>query len=124
VAGAGPLDGQRAIVVGGGSGIGFASASLLARDGAAVTIAGRTASTLEEAQARLAADGITVHWTTCDVMDAAQVRAAVDAASDDDGRLEIAVVGPGAPAIAPVLLIDDDRFSRLVDGNVRRSSCC
>jgi NAD(P)-dependent dehydrogenase (short-subunit alcohol dehydrogenase family) len=115
----GPLDGQRAIVVGGGSGIGYASASLLARDGAVVTIAGRTESTLQEAQARLSADGITVHWTTCDVMDAAQERAAVDAATDDHGRLEIAVVVPGAPAIAPVLLIDDDRFSRLVDGNVR-----
>jgi NAD(P)-dependent dehydrogenase (short-subunit alcohol dehydrogenase family) len=113
------LEGQRAIVVGGGSGIGYASAVRLARDGAMVTIAGRTESTLRDAQARLAADGVTVTWTTCDVMDSAQVQAAVDAASDDDGRLDIAVVVPGAPAIAPVLLIDDDRFSRFVDGNVR-----
>jgi NAD(P)-dependent dehydrogenase (short-subunit alcohol dehydrogenase family) len=115
----GALEGQRAIVVGGGSGIGYASASRLARDGATVTIAGRTESTLRDAQERLATDGITVAWTACDVMDSAQVQAAVDAASDDEGRLEIAVVVPGAPAIAPVLLIDDDRFSRLVDGNVR-----
>jgi NAD(P)-dependent dehydrogenase (short-subunit alcohol dehydrogenase family) len=115
----GPLEDQRALVVGGGSGIGYASARRLARDGALVTIAGRTESTLRAAQERLAADGITVAWTTCDVLDSAQVRAAVDAASDDEGRLEIAVVVPGAPAIGPVLLIDDDRFSRLVDGNVR-----
>jgi NAD(P)-dependent dehydrogenase (short-subunit alcohol dehydrogenase family) len=38
------LAGQRALVVGGGSGIGVGAARLLAWDGAAVTIAGRTAS--------------------------------------------------------------------------------
>jgi len=38
----GALAGQRAVVVGGGSGIGLASTRALARDGARVTIAGRT----------------------------------------------------------------------------------
>jgi len=38
----GALEGQRAVVVGGGSGLGLGSARALARDGALVTIVGRT----------------------------------------------------------------------------------
>jgi NAD(P)-dependent dehydrogenase (short-subunit alcohol dehydrogenase family) len=48
----GALDGLRALVIGGGSGIGLASARLLARDGALVTISGRTAAKLEAAAGR------------------------------------------------------------------------
>lgn len=114
-----PLTGQRAIVVGGGSGIGFGSARLLARDGAAVTIAGRTESKLRDAAARLRdEEGVEVAWTICDALDAASVRDAVEAASDD-GNLHIAVVVPGGGSIRPVLLYDDDQFSAEVDKNVR-----
>ncbi len=44
---------------------------------------------------------------------------AVDAASDDERRLQIAVVVPGLGAITPVLLFDDDDFSAQIDANVR-----
>ncbi len=115
----GALDGQRAIVVGGGSGIGFGCAHVLARDGAAVTIVGRTEGKLRDAQVRLADDGLTVSYVVCDALDGDSVRAAVAAASDDDGRLHIAVVVPGGGSITPVLLFDDDQFSREVDNNVR-----
>ena len=54
------LAGQHAIVVGGGSGIGLGSARLLARDGAAVTIAGRTEQKLRDAAAELADEGLAV----------------------------------------------------------------
>lgn len=113
------LDGQRAIVIGGGSGIGLGSARLLARDGAAVTIAGRTGTKLEAAAATLADEGLTVASAVCDGLDAASVRAAVDAASDAEGRLHIAVVVPGGGSIGPVLLAGDDDFSAQVDLNVR-----
>jgi NAD(P)-dependent dehydrogenase (short-subunit alcohol dehydrogenase family) len=113
------LEGQRAIVVGGGSGIGLGSARLLARDGATVTIAGRTAAKLEHATATLAAEGLTVHPAICDALDAASVRAAVDTASDPAGHLHIAVVVPGGGSIGPVLLAGDDEFSAQVDLNVR-----
>lgn len=113
------LEGQRAIVVGGGSGIGLGSARLLARDGAIVTIAGRTAGKLEDAAATLAAEGLSVHPVPCDALDAASVRAAVDAASDADGNLHVAVVVPGGGSIGPVLLAGDDEFGAQVDLNVR-----
>ena len=112
------LHGQRALVIGGGSGIGLATATLLARDGARVTLAGRTESKLANAAAPLASDGLDVGWTVCDALDGASVRAAVDVASVD-GRLEIAVVVPGGGSIKPVLLFDDEEFSKQIDMNVR-----
>jgi NAD(P)-dependent dehydrogenase (short-subunit alcohol dehydrogenase family) len=115
----GALEGRRAIVVGGGSGIGFGVAELLARDGAVVTIAGRTGSKLRDACDHLREDGANVGYVTCDALDGDDVRNAVDAASDDDGRLHLAVVVPGGGSIKPVLLFDDDEFSAEVDRNVR-----
>jgi NAD(P)-dependent dehydrogenase (short-subunit alcohol dehydrogenase family) len=116
---AGVLEGQHAIVIGGGSGIGLGSARLLARDGARVTLAGRTEQKLQDAVAALAEDGLAVSYAVCDAMDAASVRAAVDAAADAQRRLHIAVVVPGGGGIKPVLLFDDDEFSEQVDKNVR-----
>jgi NAD(P)-dependent dehydrogenase (short-subunit alcohol dehydrogenase family) len=105
-----PLAGQRAIVIGGGSGIGLGSARLLARDGAAVTIAGRTEQKLRDAAAALQGEGLAVSWVRCDALDGDSVSAAVDAASAD-GVLHIAVVVPGGGSISPVLLYGDDQFS-------------
>jgi NAD(P)-dependent dehydrogenase (short-subunit alcohol dehydrogenase family) len=119
VAEAGTLAGQRAIVVGGGSGIGLGSARALARDGAIVTIAGRTEQKLVDAAATLAAEGLAVAHVPCDALDGVSVQRAVDAASDVERRLQIAVVVPGLGAITPVLLFDDDEFSAQVDANVR-----
>ncbi|MES2169869.1 MAG: SDR family oxidoreductase [Actinomycetota bacterium] len=114
-----PLDGLRALVVGGGSGIGLASARLLARVGATVTLAGRTESKLAAARDSLATNGAAVTYTVCDALDGGSVSTAVDAASDDDGRLHIAVVVPGRGRTGPVLLADDDDFSSDIDANVR-----
>jgi NAD(P)-dependent dehydrogenase (short-subunit alcohol dehydrogenase family) len=115
----GALAGQRAVVVGGGSGIGLGSARALARDGAIVTIAGRTEQKLVVAAATLAEEGLHVAHVACDALDRESVQHAVDIASDDERRLQIAVVVPGLGAITPVLLFDDDDFSAQVDANVR-----
>jgi NAD(P)-dependent dehydrogenase (short-subunit alcohol dehydrogenase family) len=115
----GALEGRRAIVVGGGSGIGLSSARLLARDGATVTIAGRTEKKLKDASSELDAEGLAVGYAVCDALDASAVRDAVDTASDDQHQLDIAVVVPGGGAIKPVLLFGDDEFSQQVDANLR-----
>jgi NAD(P)-dependent dehydrogenase (short-subunit alcohol dehydrogenase family) len=112
------LTGQRALVIGGGSGIGLASARLLATDGAQVTIAGRGIPKLEAATAQLAGEGLTVAWTQCDAMDGPSVKAAV-ATAGQDGKLDIAAVVPGGGAIGSVLLAGDDEFGEQVDRNVR-----
>jgi NAD(P)-dependent dehydrogenase (short-subunit alcohol dehydrogenase family) len=116
-----PLAGQRALVVGGGSGIGFASARLLARDGAFVTIVGRTVSKLEDAAERIGAElagagGVGV--AGCDVLDAAQVREAVAVAEGGIG-LHIAVTVPGGGAYRPLIGYGDDEFDAALLSNTR-----
>lgn len=114
-----PLAGQHALVIGGGSGIGFATARALARDGAIVTIAGRTEETLRAAVGTLGQDGVAVSWFVVDALVGADVRGAVEAASDYQRQLQIAVVIPGGGSIRPVLLYDDDAFGAEIDRNVR-----
>ena len=109
------LVGRRALVVGGGSGIGLAAARLLAADGAHVTLAGRTLSKLEEAAATI--DG-SVGVVACDVLDAADVRNAVAVAEGGDG-LHISVTVPGGGPFRPVLGYEDDEFDAAVRANLR-----
>ncbi len=115
---AGPLAGLRSLVIGGSAGIGFASARLLATDGASVTIAGRSEERLVDASARLKAEGLTVSWVRCDGSNPDQVAEAVSAAGPE-GKLDIAVVIPGGGSVVPVLLYGDDEFGATVDRNVR-----
>jgi NAD(P)-dependent dehydrogenase (short-subunit alcohol dehydrogenase family) len=116
------LAGKRALVVGASSGIGRASARRLLADGAAVTLAGRTESTLRETAEALAgvarAGGGELSWVTCDALRGAEVKRAVEHAAGGAG-LDIAVTIPGGGGFCPVLAYDDDRFSAEVDQNVR-----
>lgn len=109
------LAGRRALVVGGGSGIGLATARLLAADGAHVTLAGRTLAKLEAAAATI--DG-SVGVVACDVLDAGDVRHAVEVAEGGEG-LHIAVTVPGGGPFRPVLGYEDDEFDAAVRANLR-----
>ena len=113
-----PLGGKHALVIGGGSGIGLGSARLLSRDGATVTIAGRTQSKLAKAAAALADEGLMVRHICCDALVGESVRRAV-AFAGRSGQLDIAVVVPGSASRTPVLLYQDDAFGQEVDENVR-----
>ena len=82
------LAGQSALITGGGSGIGLACATHLARDGATVVLARRNAEKLSAAAASLAAAGAAVHPMVCDVAHEAQVQAACALAAEV-GRFNI-----------------------------------
>lgn len=113
-----PLHGTRALVIGGSSGIGLATARLLAADGCRVTIAGRDEQRLVEALRVLAAEGLEAHPCPCDTMQAMDVADAVAVAADGDS-LEIAVTVPGGGTPSRLVDYDPDRFSHEVDRNVR-----
>ena len=87
------LDGQAALITGGGSGIGLACARALLDDGATVTIAGRTEERLKAAAADLASDR--VHYVVCDVASEDDVATAVEAAARPLGALQMAVAAAG-----------------------------
>ena len=114
----GGLDGTRALVIGGSSGIGLATARLLAADGCRVTIAGRDEQRLVDALRSLAADGLVAHPCPCDTMRAMDVADAVAFAADGES-LEIAVTVPGGGTPSRLVDYDPDQFSAEVDANVR-----
>ena len=93
----GGLEGKRALVTGGGSGIGLATAARFAADGAAVTICGRTEAKLIAACdviSAASAHGGSAAYVVADVTDEDQIAAAVGAAADS-GRLDIAFANAG-----------------------------
>ena len=74
------LDGRRALVTGGGRGIGLAAASALAAAGAHVTLAARTKHEIEDAAAAIQARGERADALVLDVTDVEAARKAVAAA--------------------------------------------
>ncbi|GIM89804.1 SDR family NAD(P)-dependent oxidoreductase [Paractinoplanes toevensis] len=86
------LDGKRAIVTGGGTGIGYAVALELARQGAQVAITSRRTEVLSEAAARIKDEiGADVLPVTADTGDDESVRALVDTVNRAFGGVDILV---------------------------------
>ena len=84
------IEGSSALVVGGASGLGEATAQFLHERGATVTIADVNA----EKGAALASE-LGIEFVACDVREESQVRAAVERATAADGGLRIAVCCAG-----------------------------
>src|SRR5436190_20186029 len=116
-----PLDGQAALVTGGGGGIGGASAEWLARDGAAVMIMGRTEATLAESKKRIekaAGKGARVEYFVGDGLHEESVAAACAATAALADRLSIAVSVVGGGTIKPLLMFSGDELAGDLSKNI------
>jgi NAD(P)-dependent dehydrogenase (short-subunit alcohol dehydrogenase family) len=110
------LDGQGALVTGGGSGIGLAVARRLKDDGALVTICGRSKERLDAAVEELGDD---VRTVVADVTVEDDVVAAVAAAADAPLGLRIAVANAGGSSqMGPLVATGLEEFRATVDVNV------
>ena len=89
------LQGRRALVTGGNSGIGEAMAQALGAAGARVLLLARRAAELQAAAARLQAQGIDAQWLAADLTDVAALRAAAAQAVQRLGGIDILVNAAG-----------------------------
>lgn len=89
------LDGQKAVVTGGGSGLGRAIAISLAEFGAEVTVTGRTLGKLQETRRLIQARNGVCHARTMDIADADSQASFFRGYLEEQGRLDIFVANAG-----------------------------
>jgi NAD(P)-dependent dehydrogenase (short-subunit alcohol dehydrogenase family) len=116
------LDGTRAFITGGGSGIGRASALALAARGSFVTVAGRTAKSLDETVRLVKAAGGDGAAVLCDVADEESVAHAAEAAAGPGGRLDFGVNSAGVSGgddLEPLADYATSQFDRMIAIDLR-----
>jgi citronellol/citronellal dehydrogenase len=112
----GLLDGQVAVVSGGGSGLGRAAALELAALGARVVVCGRRREPLDETVA-LAEDG-RVDAHACDIREEDEVEALVDRVLADHGGIDLLVNNAGGQFLSPAEDISPKGFRTVIRLNV------
>lgn len=112
------LDGQVALVVGGGSGIGQASAEALAAQGAKVVVADAKAELAAQTAGRIEANGGEAEAIEMNLLEGAAVRAAVEDIAGRYGRLDIAVSTPSINVRKPALDYTDEELERVLSLNL------
>lgn len=112
------VSGKNAIVTGASSGLGRQFALCLAEQGANVAIMARRVNKLEEVKAEVGALGVKCVVAQCDVTDSAQVKAAVDKAVAELGRIDILINNAAAGFATPAVETTDEQWERVIDTNV------
>jgi 3-oxoacyl-[acyl-carrier protein] reductase len=115
---------RAALVGGGASGIGLASAECLARQGHRVVIMGRNEEALTAAASGIGQrTGTKVDWLAGDIADPEAAQAAVGEVTLRHGRLDVLVLNAGGPPRGRILEVDDEHwhaaFELLVMGPLR-----
>lgn len=108
-AAAGVLEGQRAVVTGGGSGIGRAICRALAREGAAVAVTDLDGASAGAVAAEIVAAGGRTWAAALDVRDGAAALVAFDQAAGALGGIDLACLNAGVSTMARVEDLDPER---------------
>ena len=121
----GDFDGRSALVTGGGSGIGRATALLLARRGAGVLVADIDGDNAEAVAKEISSEGGTATALRIDVTDEAQVADMVKRAVDAHGGLHVAVNNAGTSGnFAPTADVPTDEWRRVIELNLNGVFLC
>ena len=116
------LEGVSALITGGASGVGRATAHRFAQEGAArVTLFDRDAERLEAVVAELMEIGTEPRPVVGDVSILEDCQRAVDEATRDDGRLDVLVSNAGADSVHPFLELELEEWHRVMDVNLTAS---
>ncbi|MBY0490672.1 MAG: SDR family oxidoreductase [Gemmatimonadaceae bacterium] len=111
----GLLDGQVALVTGGGTGIGLGISELLAELGAHVVIASRKPDHLEAALAAITARGHQASAVQLDVRDQEKVKTAIDAIAAERGRIDLLVNNAAGNFYAPSATLSPNAWKAVLE---------
>jgi NADP-dependent 3-hydroxy acid dehydrogenase YdfG len=113
------LNGKIVLVTGASSGIGEATARLLARRGARVVMGARRTDRLETVASDLAAEGFTARAVRLDVTNRASVAAFVESAKAEFGRIDVLVNNAGVMPLSNFGALKVEEWERTIDTNVK-----
>jgi NAD(P)-dependent dehydrogenase (short-subunit alcohol dehydrogenase family) len=113
------LGGRVAVVTGGGTGIGRATALLLADHGADVVVASRRAANLEKVAAEVRERGRRALGVPTDVRDPAQCRSLIERSAQELGRIDILVNNAGGSWAKPLEEWDLEGWENMLNLNLR-----
>jgi NAD(P)-dependent dehydrogenase (short-subunit alcohol dehydrogenase family) len=112
----GSLQGKTALITGGNSGMGLATALAFAEAGARVAIAGRDPKTLEEARKQLPAGSLAA---VADVSKLADLDALVAQVEQHFGALDILFANAGLAKFGPSVEVSESEFDQQLDVNLK-----
>ena len=112
------LTGKVAAITGASSGLGLQMAKALARQGADVALLARRVEKLNDAKKDIEKMGVRCLTVQCDVLDNAQITAAVKTIKDHYGKIDILVNNAGIGLFAPVEETPDDLWNKMMAMNL------
>jgi NAD(P)-dependent dehydrogenase (short-subunit alcohol dehydrogenase family) len=113
------LEGRHALVTGGGSGIGAATAAHLAAAGAKLSLLGRRREPIDTVAKQFGGTAI-----QCDVTDPARIAAAFGEARAANGAIDMLVVNAGIAESAPFHKMSRDSWQRIIATNLTAAFDC
>ncbi|WP_019390907.1 SDR family oxidoreductase [Priestia filamentosa] len=113
------INGKVVVITGASSGIGEATAKLLASRGAHVVIGARRVERLEDLASLIEAEGGSVAYQQLDVTNIDQMQTIIHLAQSRFGRVDVVVNNAGVMPLSPLEALKVDEWNRMIDVNIR-----
>ena len=113
------ISGKVVVITGASSGLGEATARLLAKQGALVVLGARRADRIDALAHELTAAGGKALSVATDVRDREQVKQLVDTAVESFGRIDVMLNNAGVMPLAPLELLKTEEWDQMIDVNLK-----
>ncbi|QOS78077.1 SDR family oxidoreductase [Paenibacillus sp. JNUCC31] len=113
------VKGKVVMITGASSGIGEATARVLAEQGAHVVIGARRLKRLEALATDIRSEGGSVEYQSLDVTELEEMKAIVELALTRFGRLDVILNNAGVMPLSPLDSLKVDEWNRMIDVNIR-----